>query len=159
MDDTLPEHKSINQACGACFLWCLLWFFSTDLFLATSCGLNVCRFVRKQKFCWSVCGQKHKPSGQPVKVSTSVLPQCLGSATFFYLISISGSLCYNLIKINLLIAECVVIIKMILQIPAPRIHSEYLQFVLFCFKVVVLQRKKEISFIRQSQSGLVWKRP
>lgn len=85
-----------------------------------------------------------------MKVSTSVLHQCPGSATFFYLISISESLCYNLIKINLLIAECVANIKMILQIPAPRIHSEELQFVLFCSEVVVLQRKKEISFIIES---------
>lgn len=51
---------------------------------------------------------------------------------------------------NLLIAECVANIKMILQIPAPRIHSEELQFVLFCSEVVVLQRKKEISFIIES---------
>lgn len=133
--------------------------FTTDLFLATSCGLNVCWFVKKQKFCWSVCGQKHKLSGQPVKVSTSVLHQCPGSATFFYLISISGDLCYSLIKINLLIAKWVANIKMILQIPAPIIHSEELQFVLFCSEAVVLQRKKEIAFIRESQKGWGWTGP
>lgn len=94
-----------------------------------------------------------------MKVSTSVLHQCLGSTTFFYLISISGSLCYNLIKINLLIAQCVANIKMILEILAPGIHSEELQFVLFCSEVVVLKRNKEISFIREPQNVLGWKGP
>lgn len=57
---------------------------------------------------------------------------------FFYLNSISDSICYNPIKINFLIDEYVMNVKIILQIPSSRIHFAELQFVLSCFGVDLL---------------------
>ncbi|PKU31737.1 inverted formin-2-like [Limosa lapponica baueri] len=56
----------------------------------------------------------------------------------FYLNSISGSICYSVIKINLLTTGYGANIKMILQIPASRIHAAELPFVLLCFEVELL---------------------
>ena len=71
-------------------------------------------------------------------ISAVPMPRLSHGKPLFYLNSISGSICYNLIKINLLIAEYIANIKMILQTPASRIYSAKLQFVLSCSEVELL---------------------
>lgn len=90
-------------------------------------------------------------------ISAVSMPRLTRRKLLFYLNSISGSICYNLIKINLLITEYVAKIKMILQIPASRTRSAELQCVLTCSEVELLSPvsgsvEKEISFMSMPDS-------
>lgn len=71
-------------------------------------------------------------------ISAMPMPRHSRSKPLFYLKSISGTICYNPIKINFLIAEYVMNVKIILQIPSSRIHFAELQFVLSCSGVNLL---------------------
>lgn len=140
MGNSLAEHKSINHACGFCFCGVCWGFFPLISFsyqLRIECML-ICEETKILLECLWPKAQAIRTACESKYLSAVPMPRLRHRKPLFYLNSVSGSICYNLTKINLVIAEYVANVKMILQIPASRIHSAALQFVLSRSEVELL---------------------
>lgn len=162
MGDSLAEHKPINQTCGFWFCGVYCWVFfpliSFSYQLRIECML-ICEETKVLLECLWPKTRAIRTACESKYISVVSMPRLTRRKLLFYLKTISGSICYNLIKINLLINEYVANIKMILQIPASRICSAELQRVLPCSEVELLSPvsgsvEKEISFMSMPDS--IW---
>lgn len=116
MGDSLAEHKSINQACGDCFCGICWGFFPLTSFsyqLRIECML-ICEETTVLLECLWPKARAIRTACESKYISAVSMPRLSHRKPLFYLNSISGNICYNLIKINLLIADYVANVKTIL---------------------------------------------